>query len=103
MCDQKFGFDGVWVVKIDLGMQGTWKTAHILVIRIMLKVGDSVRANSIQNFPDDSGFARTRTPGNSDHKRCGLRHAGDYSLKKVRSGYFYPLRLSLMKDKTTWC
>lgn len=91
MCDQKLGFDGVWVIKIDLGMHGAWETAHILVIRIMLKVGDFVRANSIQNFPDDRGFTRTRASGNPDNKRYGLRHAGDYSLKKHGVDIFYPL------------
>ncbi len=70
------------MIEIDRCAQGSREPAQVLVVRVMLKVGDLILADTIKDLAGDGCLARARTAGNANDQRGGVTH-GLIIAKKI--------------------
>ena len=64
------------MIEVDLGALGGWQAGQVFVIRVVLEVGDAIRANTLQDLLGDGGLAGAGTAGDADHEGRIMRHDG---------------------------
>jgi hypothetical protein len=84
--DKQFGFERIGVVEIDLGALDGGQSAQVLVIGVVLKEGNSVRADALENLLCNGGLSGTRSACDTDDE--GSSHASIIPAEKTETRLF---------------
>ena len=77
------------MVEVDFGALGGRQASQVFVVRVVLDVGDAIRADALQDFLGDGGLARAGTTSDADHEGRVMRHDGRIIPVTSKRGSYY--------------